>query len=374
MSGDKARKSPPTRSTPLVPTGSPQQRRPSLPRKRDSSEFQPCAQDRECLISLYRSTHGGGQGWRTSRGWPSLQKGGNMSEDGRRLPPACVKTYNKGGSSGTFIRISPSASAAVTARTTDVDGDQLARRNPCAVDDLAVIATPKKVQAPPGGAAAKSVAPALGESLPCRLTPNNPFNNPSPRQAAAVEVTATQPSLNPFTNGTSELQVLQTSEASSILRDGGKMRCEAGSSSDATPTANTPPERVTTTAICSPVPTGKKDHDTAHDLTDLALLNQTTCVLAADIERRRVEGGGEKSKADTQGGEWYGVSLGADYRVTALKLADNGLAGRLPGDLGGLVMMRYLHVGRNYLTGAVHTLLLRPCRAYIQSYSTSFNG
>ncbi|CAN0527301.1 unnamed protein product, partial [Ectocarpus sp. 8 AP-2014] len=48
--------------------------------------------------------------------------------------------------------------------------------------------------------------------------------------------------------------------------------------------------------------------------------------------------------------EWFGVSLGTGGRVTELKLVDNGLVGTLPNALGGLEMLRYLHLGRNILS------------------------
>ncbi|CAM9155354.1 unnamed protein product [Ectocarpus fasciculatus] len=50
---------------------------------------------------------------------------------------------------------------------------------------------------------------------------------------------------------------------------------------------------------------------------------------------------------------WFGVSLGAGGRVTELKLVDNGLVGILPNALGGLEMLRYLHLGRNTLSGTI---------------------
>ncbi|CAN0362620.1 unnamed protein product, partial [Hapterophycus canaliculatus] len=48
---------------------------------------------------------------------------------------------------------------------------------------------------------------------------------------------------------------------------------------------------------------------------------------------------------------WFGISLGKAKRVTEVRLVDNGLVGTLPNDLDGLTMLRYLHLGRNTLSG-----------------------
>lgn len=56
------------------------------------------------------------------------------------------------------------------------------------------------------------------------------------------------------------------------------------------------------------------------------------------------------------GAAWFGVSLGTAGRVTELKLVDNGLVGTLPSALGGLEMLRYLHLGRNALSGGFLTI------------------
>ena len=49
--------------------------------------------------------------------------------------------------------------------------------------------------------------------------------------------------------------------------------------------------------------------------------------------------------------EWYGVTADSLGRVTALDLTRNGLAGRLPAQLGDLAQMDVLRIGRNALTG-----------------------
>ena len=50
-------------------------------------------------------------------------------------------------------------------------------------------------------------------------------------------------------------------------------------------------------------------------------------------------------------GEWHGVSVDSQGRVTALDLAGNGLEGRVPGNLGSLRQMTGLTIGGNALSG-----------------------
>ena len=62
---------------------------------------------------------------------------------------------------------------------------------------------------------------------------------------------------------------------------------------------------------------------------------------------------GKRKSLEAGAGEaWFGVSLGPGARVTEVKLVDNCLVGTLPSALGGLEMLRYLHLGRNALSGA----------------------
>ena len=52
-------------------------------------------------------------------------------------------------------------------------------------------------------------------------------------------------------------------------------------------------------------------------------------------------------------GEWHGVSVDADGRVTGLELQDNGLTGPMPPALANLARLQWLYLGRNALTGPV---------------------
>ena len=52
-------------------------------------------------------------------------------------------------------------------------------------------------------------------------------------------------------------------------------------------------------------------------------------------------------------GEWHGVNVDADGRVTSLGLYDNGLTGPMPSALANLARLRGLYLGRNELSGPV---------------------
>ena len=52
-------------------------------------------------------------------------------------------------------------------------------------------------------------------------------------------------------------------------------------------------------------------------------------------------------------GDWYGVRVDRDGRVTHLELVGNNLSGPLPRELGGLVRLQSLTVARNELTGPI---------------------
>ena len=57
--------------------------------------------------------------------------------------------------------------------------------------------------------------------------------------------------------------------------------------------------------------------------------------------------------SDAPLGEWYGVTTGADGRVTRVLLQGNGLSGELPLALGSLTNLYWLDLGQNELTGEI---------------------
>ncbi len=52
-------------------------------------------------------------------------------------------------------------------------------------------------------------------------------------------------------------------------------------------------------------------------------------------------------------GEWHGITVDDDGRVTELRLGSNGLTGPIPPELGNLTRLRDLHLGSNGLTGPI---------------------
>lgn len=297
---------------------SPPPRRPSL-----RPAFEPAAQDRECLVTLYRSTHGG-KTWRNSRGWPtdaSFQSSPRVrrSAERRQYVINAATIIVSGTSAGRAPQ--PAAQPRQFARTSNAN--PFVHNNPFAGDHV-----PASVSPPLSPAAEAENTSLRRKSLPPRRIFNNPFDVP------AAEDTAQKPPLSPFAD---TIEVPLASEAS--LANGGS-RNERLILSQAMVKS---PERFTRRGIntaarstmCSP--TRFKKNSSALE----------------GFRRQRVEDRGDSNRKGIQGVEWYGVSLGAGHRVTELKLSDNGLAGRLPENLGDLEMMRYLHIGRNCLTGSI---------------------
>jgi hypothetical protein len=56
---------------------------------------------------------------------------------------------------------------------------------------------------------------------------------------------------------------------------------------------------------------------------------------------------------DAELGDWHGVAVNAEGRVTELQLRENGLAGPLPSDMQQLSALRVLYLAKNQLTGPI---------------------
>ncbi|MXW66967.1 MAG: hypothetical protein F4Z72_08230 [Gemmatimonadales bacterium] len=59
--------------------------------------------------------------------------------------------------------------------------------------------------------------------------------------------------------------------------------------------------------------------------------------------------------------EWFGVSVNADRRVRQLVLTGNGLAGRLPPEIGDLPYVEFMWLDRNDLSGPIPPELINIC-------------
>ena len=61
----------------------------------------------------------------------------------------------------------------------------------------------------------------------------------------------------------------------------------------------------------------------------------------------------ENWATDAPPGEWSGVAVANDGRVTGLNLPRNDLTGAIPPELGSLSRLTYLHLENNELTGSI---------------------
>ncbi len=261
-----------------------------------STAAAPAIQDRESLHAIYTCTGGGS--WRTSLGWPSL--GGGVSRQtsvGRRS-------------------IVSSASAKSSA-------SQNPFREGVVVSD--------------GDGANRGVAPAakgVGVDLPTHPQRSDGCGSPGNPFTRAGEIAAPEPkSKNPFAPETPTTTISSNEViAGRVLQ---------------TPPPQTSPEsrRSCPLAATTDIGSVRCRSRSPSPTTDTS---GRSAFLGSPGQRKSLEAGA--------GAAWFGVSLGPGARVTELKLVDNGLVGTLPSALGGLEMLRYLHLGRNALSGATLTI------------------
>jgi hypothetical protein len=87
------------------------------------------------------------------------------------------------------------------------------------------------------------------------------------------------------------------------------------------------------------------------------LLKQASDRLALEVLFKSTGGAGWKKKGgwmtDADLGEWHGVTVDAEGRVTKLELFYNGLAGPLPSEVLQLSALQELSLGGNKLTGPI---------------------
>ena len=266
------------------------------------------SEDRDSLRSLYECT--GGESWRTSLGWPSwvstrlptrsrnpFGEAGDL-DDTKRRPPTAMAAAGAGASSCTPQRSGGRGSPGNPFARTEVhNGNPFAPQTPATRACL----SQKTTASQPAGAAASArrATETLASPPAC---PNSPAVTP----AAVRRATERLPS----------------------------------------PLSPPPPQQPSRSASPLTAAADARKVWGRHHSPSLQPGVQARSASLSPPRHRR-------SSSHEAGAAWFGVSLGAAGRVAELKLVDNGLVGTLPSALGGLEMLRYLHLGRNTLSGGL---------------------
>ena len=114
--------------------------------------------------------------------------------------------------------------------------------------------------------------------------------------------------------------------------------------------------------LCVPGTTGFVDWLKGIEQHDGPYCNQSDVAVIESLYQ--ATGGANWTNSDGWLGEgavsdWYGIRADSLGRVTGLDLSDNGLEGRVPGNLGQLSQMTELRIGGNALSGRLPLILTR---------------
>ena len=114
--------------------------------------------------------------------------------------------------------------------------------------------------------------------------------------------------------------------------------------------------------LCAPGTTGFVDWLKGIEQHDGPYCNQSDVAVIESLYQ--ATGGANWTNSDGWLGEgavsdWYGIRADSLGRVTGLDLSDNGLEGRVPGNLGQLSQMTELRIGGNALSGRLPLILTR---------------
>lgn len=254
-------------------------------------------EDREALRALFECTRGGS--WRTSLGWPSW---GGVRRTSRN----------------------PFGEANVVDNT---------ERKPATATAAAAAGTGSGCSSPQrtrgGGSPGNPFAPAVVHN-------GNPFAPPTPTTRASPSKPSASRPTGAAANTPSAIETLVPPSACHALPID-------------TPIAM----RMATDQPPSPPSRGVSPLATAADARNVQCRHRSPSSPADAQTRSALSGSPQQrdSRSLEARAAWFGVSLGIAGRVSELKLVDNGLVGTLPNALGGLEMLRYLHLGRNALSG-----------------------
>lgn len=264
-------------------------------------------EDRDSLRALFECTRG--RSWRTSLGWPSW---GGVPRTPRN----------------------PFGEAHVAARNVDDTKRRPTRAAAAAADGAGSgCSTPQRTTdggGSPGNPFARAVAVVQS---------GNPFAPPTPTIRTSFSKTSASPPADDGAANTrraTEMLVSPLTGSASPIGTPTAMRRATG-------VLPSPPHGAHPLAAAANARQVQNRHPSASPPAD----SQTRSALLSPPRQRN------SRSVDGAGAAWFGVSLGTAARVTELRLVDNGLVGTLPSALGGLEVLRYLHLGRNALSGGL---------------------
>ena len=298
-------------------------------------------QDRDSLRALFECTRGGS--WRTSLGWPSWDcvrrtsqnpfgKVGDVDEPKRR-PPTAVSEAPATGAAGAGSGCStPTRTGGGGSPGNPFARAEIHNGNPFAPPTPTTRASLSKTPAsPPAGADASGRRATAAQVVP-PVCSTSPTGTPTAMRRATDHLPSPPPSPpSPASRGASPLAAAASAR-----------KVWGGRRSPSPPTDT----QTRSTLLDRPRPRGSNALEAGS--------RYRSPSPPADAQRRSVLLDPPRQRGSIEAGAaWFGVSLGTAGRVTDLKLVDNGLVGILPSALGGLEMLRYLHLGRNALSGGL---------------------
>lgn len=308
-------------------------------RSRHPSRAGIAVQDGENLLRLYTSA--GGKAWRTSLGWPAVgdcMPRRTSAETGRSVSPPATSRNPFG------------------ERIESNDGDRPAATAVSAA--VSVDATPSTSHLTPcrgGGSPGNPFIPAPEEGQPKRrsCSPINPFSPPADvLRAASDELLSPDAAQTPSQSTASAAAAAAAAGTDTSRRTEEMMEPPPDTDLCARPAESQ--QRRATERLPALQPLRSASPPSAASNTGSLLRRRSRSPTPPQVTSTRWTMLDPPRKDLTPSelrAAWFGVSLGTGGRVTELKLVDNGLVGTLPNALGGLEMLRYLHLGRNTLSG-----------------------
>lgn len=304
-------------------------------------------QDRDSLRALFECTGGGS--WRTSLGWPSWDcvrrtsrnPFGEAGDTTKRRAQTAMAAAAAAGATGAGTGCStPTRTSGGGSPSNPFAPKEVHNGNPFAPMTATTQASPSTTTAAPVSAAASARRATEMLVLP-HVGSTSPTGTPTAMRRATGHLPSPPSPTSPASRGASPLAA-----AANARKVRGRHRSPS-------PPADT---QTCPTLLDQPRPRGSSSLEAGSRY-------RSPSPPAGGQRRSALLGPPRQRVSIEAGAAWFGVSLGAAGRVTDLKLVDNGLVGTLPSALGGLDMLRYLHLGRNALSGGVSPIGLNTLYA-----------